>query len=117
MKLTLSQPGLPNIIHEAEVISATGHLLAGDRTYKFKGPFPVDPGPFQYPPPPEPPGELEGPIKFRICVRGIPAAHVSFVDGSYAYMCAVEEAGPEGFALLAWGGGNIAALQKLNLKP
>lgn len=116
MKLTLSQPGVPDITHEAELVSATGHLLAGDRTYKFKGLFPVDAGPFQYPPPPDPPvGEIEGPIKFRVYIRMPPAASVNLVDGPYAYMCAVEEAGSEGFTLSAWGGGNIAAIQRLNL--
>ena len=53
--MTLTQPGVPSVTHEAELVSATGHLFRGDRTYKFKGPFPVDAVPFRYPPLPEPP--------------------------------------------------------------
>ncbi len=118
MKLTLSRPGVPPITHEAELVSATGHLFRGDRTYKFKGPFPVDAVPFQYPPLPEPPaGEIEGPIKFFVYERCAPASSVNLVDGPNLYSCVVDEATPEGFTLVAYGGGNLAAIQKLNLVP
>ena len=118
MKLTLFQPGVPNTTHEAELVSATGFLLNGDRTYKFKGPFPVDPKPYQYPPLPEPPpGEIEGPIKFYTYQRVAPDSHVSLVDGSNLCMCTVEENTPEGFTLVAFGGGNLRGIEKLNFAP
>lgn len=111
MKLTLCHRNEPYATHEAELVSASGSLFQGGRVYKFKGPFPVDPGPFLYPPPPQIPAGADG--GFYVYQRALSASYVCLEDGENFWMCGVEEATPEGFTLSPYGGGNLAAIRKL----
>lgn len=76
----------------------------------------MDPTPFQYPPiPPPPPGEIEGPIKFRVYERLPPPALVTWTAGSFYYQCAVVEATPDWFEVVCCGGASLRALERLRL--
>lgn len=111
MILTFSNPGFPEVQWDAIL------LEGGNQRAIFKGPIPVSPGPFQYPPIPDlPPLPEDSPIQFRVFTHSLPDATVSFTHGKYLYLCAVGEVTSETFELLIHGMANLKAIERLKIQ-
>jgi len=97
---------------EADLLSVSGGYFQGNQTFTFKGPFPVDPSSFLFPPLPEPlPGE-----EFFVYERQPPKNAIEFENGAYFYLCALYETTPECFRLSPLMVGNMEALKRLTFK-